>query len=189
MRLFPNALLMLALSVMVASCEKDTVGDGLTCDELTDDVVIADGKAFQYYTDYPSSCMTINPFGPTRHVHGRVLTHGSGNTLTTPEIVITLSDVPPANATTTYQVTNGMPWLLNGDLVQGLAKVTVNRFEETLGQQETWSSDERGGTVQVTTDGSGGIIYNFSVHLAKHGGFVSDPLKTFCGQNIVCRTE
>jgi hypothetical protein len=183
MRYFPVSLLLFTTALFFAGCEKDTEGDGLTCDDLTDNVVIIDGKEFTRYEAYPVTCGPINPFGTPRQVHGRALTYGSGSSLIRPDLVITLGDVPPVG-TTTYQLDGGL-WLLNDSPAVGKATLRVNAHEETPEVQENWFSDSESGTVEVTADASGNITYNFSVQLVKNGGLLTDR-KTVCGQNITC---
>ncbi|MCF8256425.1 MAG: hypothetical protein K9J06_02665 [Flavobacteriales bacterium] len=179
----PISLLLLSATLFFSACEKDTEGDGLTCADLTDNVIIIDGKEFTRYETYPVNCGPINPYGTPRQVHGRALIYGSGSSLIMPDLVITLCDVP-AVGTTTYQLDNGM-WLLNADPATGKATLRVNNHEETPELQENWFSDSESGTVEVTADASGNITYNFSVELVKNGGQLTDR-KTVCGQNITC---
>ena len=186
MPLNPNALLMLALSVMITSCEKDTEGDGLTCADLTDDGMIVDGKLFVHYDDGADICVETTLFGGTRLTHNRTMIYGSGSTLIIPLINITLSSLPPAGATTTYQLDNGIPWQLQEPAVEGRATVRVNNHEEIPEVQENWFSDSESGTVDVTVDASGNVTYDFSVLLVKNGGQLDDR-KRFCVQNFRCQ--
>lgn len=183
MRYLSVSVLLFSTALLFSSCEEDTEGDGLSCADLTDNVVIIDGKAFTLYEAYPVNCGPISPFGAPRQVHGRALTYGSGSTLIRPDLVITLCNVPPVG-TTTYQLDNGL-WLLSGDTVVNKATLRVNAHEETPDVQENWFSDAESGTVDVTVDASGNIVYNFSVQLVKNGGQLTDR-KTVCGQNITC---
>jgi len=186
MRFYPNALLLLALSVMVASCEKDTEGDGLTCADLTDDTMIVDGKSFTHHDDGAVICGETEIYGGTWLTHNRTMIYGSGSTLIMPLINITLSSVPPVGATTTYQLDNGMPWQLNAPAVDGRATIRVNNHEETAEMQENWFSDSESGTVDVTVDANGNVSYNFSAQLVKNGGQLDDR-KEFCVQNLRCQ--
>jgi hypothetical protein len=176
--------LFIAATLCFTACEKDTEGDGLTCADLTDNVVIIDGKEFTRYEAYPVNCGPIDPFGVPRQVHGRALIYGSGSSLIMPDLVITLCDVPPVGQTTTYQLDGGL-WLLNDDPATGKATLRVNAHEETPEVQENWFSDGESGSIEVTSDADGNLTYNFSVELVKNGGLLTDR-KTVCGQNITC---
>lgn len=186
MRQSPFRFLLFVLTLTFAACEKDTEGDGLTCDDLTDDVVIIDGKAFEFYAAGAYNCANTNINGATWVTHFRDMIYGSGSSLIMPVLNITLSSPPPASATTTYQLDNGMPWQLGSTVVTGKATIRVNNHEETPEVQENWFSDSESGTVDVTVAADGTITYNFSVQLVKNGGLLTDR-KTVCGKNIVCR--
>lgn len=180
-------MLLLAASISFYSCEKDTTGDGLTCADLTDDVVIIDGKAFEFHTSGAYGCGEGNINGGTHLIHFRDMIYGSGNTLIIPVMNIALSSVPPLGATTTYQLDNGMPWQISAPAVVGRAALRIYNHEETPELQENWFSDSESGTIAVTSDSNGNVTYNFSVQLVKNGGQLTDR-KTVCGQNIVCRS-
>lgn len=186
MRLFPNALLLLALPIMLASCEKDTEGDGLTCDDLTDDVMIVDGKAFVRHNDGATICVETTLNGGTRLTHNRTMIYGSGSTLIMPLINITLSSLPPVGQTTTYTVDNGLPWAVNGGPTEGRAIVRVDNHEETPEVQENWYSYNDSGIIEVTVDNDGIVYYNFSIMLVK-GSFSTDEPKRFCVKNFRCQ--
>lgn len=186
MKIFPNTLLMLAFSVMVASCEKDTEGDGLTCDDLTDDVMIVDGKAFTRHDDGATICVETTLNGGTRLTHNRTMIYGSGSTLIMPLINITLSSVPPVGQTTTYTVDNGSPWAINGGPVEGRALVRVDNHEESPEVQENYYSYNESGTIDVTVSAAGIVTYDFSILLTK-SSFSSEPPKRFCVKNFRCQ--
>jgi hypothetical protein len=178
--------LLLAVSVMLSSCEKDTEGDGLTCADLNDDTMVVDGKLFTHHNDGAVICAETTLFGGTRLTHNRTMIYGSGSTLIMPLINITLSSLPPVGATTTYQLDNGMPWQISEPAVEGRATIRVNNHEETPEAQENWFSDSESGTVDVTVDASGNVSYNFSVLLVKNGGQLDDR-KRFCAKNLLCQ--
>lgn len=184
MRFYTNAIVVLACIVMIASCEKDTVGDGLTCDDLTDNKMIVDGKSFEIYDGGIHYCVEAEMNGGTVLTHYRTMMYGSGSTLIMAKLGIVLSNVPPVGQTTTYQLDNGMPWQWEGPPAVGKATIRVYDHEEVPEFQENWSSDGlEEGTVDVTVAADGTITYNFEVMLARGSTF---EYKRFCGQNIVC---
>jgi len=185
MKRYPNTLLMLALSVMVASCEKDTEGDGLTCADLTDDTMIVDGKAFLPNETRITMCAETNIYGGTWLTSRRPMIHGSGTDSNTPEVAVTLSSLPPVGQTTTYVVDNGQPWMLFEPPIEGRATVRVTDYSASNGWPEDWWCNSESGTVDVTVDNDGTVTYNFSVILVKA---TSDPdPKIFCVKNMVCK--
>jgi len=186
MKFYQNALLMLALPLMMTSCEKDTEGDGLTCADLTDDAMIVDGKLFTHHDDGATICAETNIYGGTWFTHNRTMIYGSGSTLIMPLINITLSSVPPVGTTTTYQLDNGLPWQLNPPAVEGRATIRVNNHEESPEVQENWFSDSESGTIAVTVAANGDVTYDFSVQLVKNGGQLDDR-KRFCVKNFRCQ--
>lgn len=189
MRHLPNALLLLALSAMVSSCEKDTVGDGLTCDDLTGNMMIVDGKAFTIYSEGLNGCaVTGLSSGPQRYYLG-AFTHGEGDGLIMPTMRINLSSLPPAGQTTTYVLDSGIPWQYEPPIVDGRATITVNNYQETMGVFDRYNSLSQAGTVEVTSDASGNISFSFSVMLTREYNNVGNPddyQKRFCASALVC---
>ena len=174
-------------TLLISSCAKDNPDTGsLTCADLTDDLIIIDGKAFPFHTAGAHSCGQTPINGAIWVTHLRDVIYGSGSTLIIPAINVTLSSVPPAGQTTTYQLDNGM-WQISGTAAPaGLATFRMNFYEETEDNQSSWFSDDQSGTVQATADASGNVTLNFSdVQLVMNGGLLSNR-KKICGQNLVC---
>jgi hypothetical protein len=173
---------------LIPSCTPDDGDDAgsLTCADLTDDVIIIDGKAFPFHTSGTHNCGQTTINGATWFTNFRDVIYGTGSTLIIPAINITLSSVPPAGQTTTYTLDNGM-WQVSGSAAPaGLATFRMNNYEESEDMQSNWFSDGESGTVQATADASGNVTLNFSdVRLVESGGLLSNR-KSICGQNIVC---
>lgn len=180
-------VVMVAFAAMMNGCTKDKKDVGsLTCSDLTDDLVIIDGKAFPWHEAGTYSCGQTPINGAVWFTHLRDVIYGSGSTLIIPAINITLSSVPPAGQTTTYQLTNGS-WQVSGTAAPaGLATFRMNFYEETPDNQSNWFSDSESGTVQATADASGNVTLNFSdVELVMNGGLLTNR-KKICGQNLIC---
>lgn len=50
---------------------------------------------------------------------------------------------------------------------------------------EVWYSNDQSGYIEVLSDSSGGVVFNFEVSLIKD---LERPelMKAFCGKNIIC---
>lgn len=177
----------MVLGLVFSGCDQDDPDVGsLTCADLTDDLIIIDGKAFPFHAGGTYNCGQTPINGAVWFSHLRDVIYGSGSSLIIPAINITLSSVPTAGQTTTYQLTNG-GWQVSGNPAPaGLATFRMNFYEETPDNQSSWFSDDQSGTVEATADVNGNITLNFSdVQLLMNGGLLTNR-KSICGKNIVC---
>lgn len=182
-----SVLLMVAFGAIMNGCNTDNPDVGsLNCADLTDDLIIIDGKAFPWHAAGTYNCGQTPINGAVWVSHLRDVIYGSGSTLIIPAINITLSSVPPAGQTTTYQLDNGMWQISSNPAPAGLATFRMNFYEETPDNQSSWFSDSDSGTVQATADANGNVTLNFSdVQLVMNGGLLTNR-KSICGKNLIC---
>ncbi|MCF8275693.1 MAG: hypothetical protein K9J17_03075 [Flavobacteriales bacterium] len=182
-----SIVLLVAVAAILQGCVKDKTDVGsLTCADLTDDLIIIDGKAFPWHEAGAYNCGQTPINGAVWFTHLRDVIYGSGSTLIIPAINVTLSSVPPAGQTTTYQLDNGMWQIASTAAPAGLATFRMNFYEETEDDQSSWFSDSDSGTVEATADANGNVTLNFSdVQLVMNGGLLTNR-KSICGKNLIC---
>lgn len=173
---------------LMGGCNSDDGDDTglLTCADLTDDLIIIDGKPFPWHEGGVSNCGQTPINGAVWYTHFRDVIYGSGSTLIITAVNITMSSVPPAGQTTTYQLDNGMWQAASTAAPAGLATFRMSGYEETPENQSSWFSDGESGTVQATADANGNVTLNFSdVKLLMNGGLLTNR-KSICGKNLIC---
>jgi hypothetical protein len=177
-----HVLLAFALVLPFASCTDDDADTGITCDDLTDDAVIIDGKKLEFAPGY-NVCASTDHFGAMWYTHMRDVTYGNGNTLILATLNITLSSTPAAGETKIYTINDGMWQLGTTAAADGQATFRLNNMELDPEVQENLFGDGQSGTVTAMADASGAITLNFdNVQLLNNAA----ERIAICGQNIIC---
>lgn len=193
--------LLILLSVGLVQCSKDKK-DGEpgshSCGSIQNDEMLIGGKAHIRAYDLPGATLPGNsecyayqaPNGNDFFAHSTLMGRIAGGDTSLYSTYIILGDIPDANATLTYTLTDSVSMeqpaaSTAGKVLIHIMSLMINE-ESELEVADTWRSSAQSGSVTIKTDVDGKPTYNFSeIRLYRNDG----QELVLCGKNIICRNQ
>lgn len=175
---------LLLLLIGLQACVKDDDAT-VSCADQQDDIVLIDGRLFHRRSVGAMGCYTSTQNGSSQLTHFRGLAFESVTDSLYPNMTMVLNSTPPAGQVSIYQLESRYPLLNNPPPIAGKATLRFENYRNAEGQMEVWYSNDQSGYIEVLSDSSGGVVFNFEVSLIKD---LERPelMKAFCGKNIIC---